>query len=134
MTAPINSVDEVLDRVKPSEWVLDANDEPWCLVETHVMVAQKMWMSGRGPKRYVALECIAYPISEAKIEEGFSCDHPRVNECGHCERCGQIVGDAEAWRTRQWGWGLPPGLTEAQTVALMDQVNAAIREQLGGEA
>lgn len=125
MRDPIDSPEGVLDRIEPGEWVLDAEGNPWCLMNTHVMVAQVMWKAGRA-HHYVALDQVSFPIYEAEFNG--ECEHKRTQECGHCERCGAVVGDPETWKHIEYGFGLPPGLSDAQQVAFLDQVGAAIRE------
>lgn len=122
---PIESPDDVLDRIKPGDWVLDAYDNPWCLMNTRIMVEQLMWKAGRA-HHYVALDGIPFPVFEAEFSG--ECEHKRTQERGHCTRCGQVVGDPDAWKQKTFGFGLPPGLTEAQKVAVTDQISAAISE------
>lgn len=77
------------------QWVLDADDTKWCLVDTHMGFPQKMWM-GTGPnlRRMKHISGIAYPVHLGDLPVDFVCPHRwGANECGHCYGCGRVIGE-----------------------------------------
>lgn len=82
-------------------WVIDAEDEPWCLVNTYVMFPQVMWMRAKG-RSFQAVENIALPVGLADFQG--DCEHRwGHNECGHCRRCGQVVAAEDDHEAKVWG-------------------------------
>lgn len=80
-------------NLTPGQWVFDTTNTGYCLVDTHLGWPQRMWMSHHG-YAFTALDGISYPLTLADITDPAPCTHPRgTNECGHCTRCGQVVGD-----------------------------------------
>lgn len=78
-------------------WVYDRKGGLWCLVDTHVIWSQRMFMS-TGNRSCVSVEWMAYPLAEA--ERYSDCPHLwGTQECGHCRCCGQVVGPPkhQAW-------------------------------------
>lgn len=72
------------------QWVLDPDGRGLCLVDTHIGWPQRMWMSGAA---YYALTFVTYPMVLAEVDG--PCDHSAgTQECGHCVRCGAVVGEA----------------------------------------
>jgi hypothetical protein len=93
----IETIEDV-DRLKPGEWVIDADGDPLCLVDTHLGWPQRMWMH-KARKGFVgvcsAIERATFPLARAEIAEDFECQHRSgTNECGHCHICGQVVGES----------------------------------------
>lgn len=94
-----NVIEDVtgLDRLTPGEWVIDADGDALCLVDTHLGWPQRMWM----PKAkkgcvglVVSLESARFPVALAEIDPEYVCKHGRgTNECGHCYLCGAVVGE-----------------------------------------
>lgn len=92
---------EQLRALPIGTWVIDADGDPWCLVNTHVMHPQVMWM-GRKGKSLVAIDQIALPAHEGEFEG--DCEHRwGHNECGHCRRCGQVVAPEDDHESKVWG-------------------------------
>ena len=72
-------------------WVYDRQGITWCLVDTHVIWPQRMFMS-TGNRSCVSVEWMAYPLAEAELYG--DCEHLwGTQECGHCRCCGQVVGE-----------------------------------------
>lgn len=89
-----------LNRLTPGEWVIDADGDALCLVDTHLGWPQRMWM----PKAkkgtvglVVSLEHARFPVALAEIDPSYVCTHGRgTNECGHCYLCGVVVAEARS--------------------------------------
>jgi len=84
---------EQLHALEPGQWIQDAEGESFCLVDTHIGWAQRMWMRVGG----VSFSHIEHPALPAELmvlneQPGFACPHQRLNECGHCTRCGIVTG------------------------------------------
>ncbi|GAA1788032.1 hypothetical protein [Agromyces lapidis] len=92
---------EALEDVAIGQWVQDAEGEAWCLVNTHVMHPQIMWMRAKG-RSFQAVDQIALPVHLADFEGG--CEHRwGTNECGHCRRCGQVSAPEDDHSAKVWG-------------------------------
>lgn len=95
-----NVIEDVagLDRLTPGEWVIDADGDALCLVDTHLGWPQRMWMpkAKRGTLGLVvSLEHARFPVALAEIDPSYVCEHGRgTNECGHCYLCGVVVAEA----------------------------------------
>lgn len=76
------------------QWVVDASDRKYCLVDTYVGWPQRMWMHPGG-MAHTAIDNIAYPLRLADlIESEDACPHSwGTQEMGHCKRCGRVVAD-----------------------------------------
>lgn len=87
-----------LDRLAPGEWVIDADGDALCLVDTHLGWPQRMWMPKAKKGRVglvVSLEHARFPVELAEINPEYVCKHNRgANECGHCYLCGVVVSDS----------------------------------------
>jgi hypothetical protein len=103
MTMSIETA-EAAELLPAGQWVEDAEGNNWCLFQTHVMVHQWMWKAAKS-QTYVSLDSIPYPLGLCDLteNEGFVCPHTRTQECGHCTRCGAVVGDTEMWRSMVFG-------------------------------
>lgn len=88
---------EDTDRLEPGAWVIDADGDALCLVDTHLGFPQRMWMPKAKAGRVglmVNLESATYPLHEAESDPDYVCPHSRgSNEMGHCYLCGQVVGE-----------------------------------------
>lgn len=72
-------------------WVYDRRGRTWCLVDTHVIWPQRMFMR-HGATSCVSVEWMEYPLAEAELFG--DCSHQwGTQECGHCKSCGQVVGE-----------------------------------------
>jgi len=95
-----NVIEDVagLDRIAPGEWVIDADGDALCLVDTYLGWPQRMWMPKAKKGRVglvVSLEQARFPVALAEIDPKYVCKHGRgTNECGHCYLCGAVVGEA----------------------------------------
>lgn len=86
-------------RLPVGTWVYDRHGRTWCLVDTHVVWPQRMFMTN-GNRSCVSVEWMSYPLAEAELYD--NCEHLLgTQECGHCKCCGQVVGEAKnlAWQT-----------------------------------
>jgi hypothetical protein len=88
----------VADEIKSAEearelpdgtWVIDAEEHPWCMLDTHVGFPQRM----AGYKRSLTnLDNLAYPLSLGEFEG--ECEHSwGTRELGQCVRCGVRVAE-----------------------------------------
>lgn len=88
---------EETDRLTPGTWVIDADGDALCLVDTHMGFPQRMWMVKAKKGRVglvVNLPSATYPVHEAEIDPDHVCPHSRgSNEMGHCYLCGQVIGE-----------------------------------------
>nr|WP_278101128.1 hypothetical protein [Microbacterium proteolyticum] len=88
---------EGLDALTPGEWVIDADGDALCLVDTYLGWPQRMWMPKAKKGRVglvVSLGHATFPVALAKIDPEYVCKHGRgTNECGHCYVCGAVVGE-----------------------------------------
>lgn len=88
---------EETDRLTPGTWVIDADGDALCLVDTHMGFPQRMWMVKARKGRVsllVDLPSATFPVHEAEIDPDFRCEHRHgKNEMGHCYVCGQVVGE-----------------------------------------
>lgn len=83
------------EQLPPGQWIYDNQGEPYCLVDTNVGWPQRMAMHAA---TYIALDHLAYPLTLAELDE--DCKHtPGPQECGHCRRCGQVIGPPQE---RNW--------------------------------
>lgn len=95
-----NVIEDVagLDRLTPGEWVIDADGDALCLVDTHLGWPQRMWMPKAKKNTLglvVSLEHARFPVALAEVDPEYVCKHNRgTNECGHCYLCGVVVSDA----------------------------------------
>jgi hypothetical protein len=77
----------------PGQWVMDLSGHRYCLVDTHVVSPQRMWMHSGG-NACSSLTRVPYPLRLADIDEPEGlCPHTRTQEMGHCRRCGRVVAD-----------------------------------------
>lgn len=86
-------------------WVADNDGTYWCLFNTHIMWAQRMWKAEK-TQSYTSLDSLPYPLQLAELGEerdGYVCPHTRIQECGQCVRCGVVAGDPEKWRAYDFG-------------------------------
>lgn len=82
------------EKLTPGQWVFDANDTALCLVDTHMGWPQRMFMT-RGGSSFTSIESVDYPLHLADIADETPCPHRwGFNECGHCKRCGVVVGES----------------------------------------
>jgi hypothetical protein len=94
---------EQVDALPAGTWVIAADGTQACLFDTHIGFPQRMW--GLKPKggpvgSFVAITGLTLPLHLADIDEpeGYTCPHPRPNECGQCQRCGKPgVGKRREW-------------------------------------
>jgi hypothetical protein len=88
---------EGLDALAPGEWVIDADGDALCLIDTHLGWPQRMWMPKAVKGRVglvVSLEHARFPVALAEIDPEYVCKHGRgTNECGHCYLCGVVVSE-----------------------------------------
>lgn len=90
MVEPITTVEE-LERLPLGQWILDADGQPWVLIDTNVMVRQRMWRDKRG-HYYVSHSGVKLPATLVVLEGG--CDHVKLNVEGwQCARCGHVVNE-----------------------------------------
>lgn len=101
MTENTITTTEALSKLPIGQWVEDAEGDLWCLVNTHVMIPQVMWMRARG-KSFQAVGNIALPVHLGDFVG--DCEHRwGHNECGHCRRCGQVCAPEDDHDAKVWG-------------------------------
>ena len=79
---------EEASRLPAGQWVIDADGNAACLINTHFGRFQPMWL--RANAVCIPLTHLPYPVELAELTE--PCPHTvGTNECGHCYRCGAVV-------------------------------------------
>lgn len=82
------------ETLLPGQWVIDADGTNLCLVDTHLGWPQRMFMTCGG-RSYTSTRHVSYPLRLADLADETPCPHQwGVQECGHCKRCGVVVGEA----------------------------------------
>lgn len=95
MTGNTISTPEEAAELPVGQWVFDADGTPLCLVDTHLGWPQRMFMTSFA-KSFTAVDGVAYPLELADVTDDDQCPHSwGFNECGHCKRCGVVVGESE---------------------------------------